>query len=80
MKLSRHQRKLLIEAHPDRHGGDTSKLRSYYNTLKSRLGCKPGDVTCDRCGVTIQSQGITGLCKIHAREQMYRSTPLTIAA
>jgi hypothetical protein len=48
--------------------------------LKSRLGCKPGDVTCDRCGVTIQSQGITGLCKIHAREQMYRSTPLTIAA
>lgn len=74
--LSKHQKKLLIEAHPDRYNGDTAKLQAYYRKLGIRKGFQPGESKCSVCSTTIQNQTVTGMCKVHARELRYYSKPV----
>lgn len=68
MKLTAKAKQLLIENHPDRHGGDHSRLGTFFAALKRRPSGKHDVRYCPHpgCGAPI-SGGAGKYCNIHWR-------------
>jgi len=68
MKLTHHQKKLLIECHPDRHNGDTSLLEKFFalvNKSREGLADHPNRCLFPGCGVAVS--GLSRGCSAHWR-------------
>lgn len=62
--MTTRERKLRIENHPDRWGGDHSRMDKVFEALKIRRSTMREVLHCSECGVTI-SRG--SRCMVHAR-------------
>lgn len=67
MKLTRQAKKLLIENHPDRHGGDTSRLGAYFAALKRPCLSKHLIRHCQYPGCGVAVAGASKHCNICTR-------------
>ena len=65
MKLTRQQKQLLIETHPDRNGGDHSRLEKFFAALKRPSQSLTHKVYCRVCGVRVS--GVARACRTHWR-------------
>lgn len=62
MKLTRTQKRILIETHPDRHGGDHSRLGRFFAALRRPSQAMNAIRRCIVCGVRI---GGLRTCQVH---------------
>jgi hypothetical protein len=69
-------KKLLIECHPDRHGGDHSRMEEYFRAAKRPAH---GTFRCVDCATTVSRQGTRcGVC-FQAKRRSKKALPTVVA-
>jgi hypothetical protein len=76
MTLTRQQKQLLVEVHPDRHGGDHSRMERVFAAMKRPSQAMSAVRRCRVCGVRI---GGVKTCRMHQWATMLLSCLVMVA-
>lgn len=77
--MTKHLKKLLIACHPDRHGGDHSRMEDFYavkNATRAGMVKQPSRCQFPGCGVAVTPH--SRACRAHWRSLRRMALPLSV--